>query len=371
MLEPEAVAVNKSTGQAFVNALATRCESVAADVRDVVEGIGSDHRVGVELLRPGPGWGGSCLPQDTGVLLQVAAQAGHDSALLRAAVDANRQVREHVVEMARGACGGSLYDKTVGARGLSFKAGTDDRRSSPASTCARAPTRLAEGRRSTERQEVRGLDFAKVAAPTRGHRIVDARSGRADAHRRCLMARVVVAGGAAPVSSARTLPPASTTCRRAPRRTSCSSGRLCIADVSRAVPVERHADAVFHLASPASSRADSARPLETLAAAREGTRHLLVLASTSFIYGDDGAAVEPVNLGNPDEPSVGDVACMVLGLIGSSAGVEHRPLPAGDPTCRCPDITSARRVLGWAPSTTLGLSRTIEWFRSHLAGPRG
>lgn len=78
----------------------------------------------------------------------------------------------------------------------------------------------------------------------------------------------------------------------------------------------------------------------------------------------------PVNLGSDDERSVSEVARIVLELTGSKAGVAHRPLPPDDPRQRRPDLTLARRHLGWAPSTPLeaGLAATVEWFASGLAG---
>ena len=61
-----------ATKLSFVNALAGLCEEVGADVRDVMLGLGYDKRIGFEFLRPGPGWGGSCLPKDTRALLHIA-----------------------------------------------------------------------------------------------------------------------------------------------------------------------------------------------------------------------------------------------------------------------------------------------------------
>lgn len=82
----------------------------------------------------------------------------------------------------------------------------------------------------------------------------------------------------------------------------------------------------------------------------------------------DGAVPGPVNLGNPDERSVADIAEMVLELTGSKSTIEHRPLPVDDPRRRCPDIGLAREVLGWTPSVRLdeGLRRTIDWFAPAL-----
>jgi dTDP-glucose 4,6-dehydratase len=259
---------------------------------------------------------------------------------------------------------------------------------------------------------------------------------------------------------------------------------LVEADVSTGIPVSGDVSGVFHLASPASPPDYLARPLETLAAGSEGTRHGLelagrhgarfLLASTSEVYGDpevhpqsetywgrvnpvgprsvydeakrfaealtmahhrsrhadvaivrifntygprlrpdDGRVVSnfllqamrgdpltvygdgsqtrslcyvddevrgllalfdsdltgPVNIGNPDEYTVLQLARTVIDLLGSSSTVEHRPLPTDDPTRRRPDISVARAELGWEPTTSLedGLARTA----AHLAGDAG
>ncbi|HSK00046.1 MAG TPA: UDP-glucuronic acid decarboxylase family protein [Kofleriaceae bacterium] len=76
----------------------------------------------------------------------------------------------------------------------------------------------------------------------------------------------------------------------------------------------------------------------------------------------------PVNLGNPTERTVLRIARIVLELTGSSSPIEHRPLPADDPTRRLPDISRARARLGWEPRVSLedGLAATIEYFRARL-----
>ena len=72
----------------------------------------------------------------------------------------------------------------------------------------------------------------------------------------------------------------------------------------------------------------------------------------------------PVNLGNPTELRVADLANLVLRLTGSSSPLVHEALPEDDPTRRRPDITKAEQLLGWQPtiSPEEGLTRTIEWF---------
>jgi nucleoside-diphosphate-sugar epimerase len=73
----------------------------------------------------------------------------------------------------------------------------------------------------------------------------------------------------------------------------------------------------------------------------------------------------PVNLGNPDEHTMLELATIVNKTAGTKAPLSFMPLPQDDPLQRCPDITLARDLLGWEPRTNLeeGLSRTIHWFR--------
>jgi dTDP-glucose 4,6-dehydratase len=77
---------------------------------------------------------------------------------------------------------------------------------------------------------------------------------------------------------------------------------------------------------------------------------------------------EPVNLGNPDERSVLDIAEVIIDLTHTSSKIVYKSLPEDDPLTRCPDITRARGVLRWEPKVPLedGLQRTIDWFRSVL-----
>ena len=120
-----------ATKLSFVNAVAGLCEEVGADVRDVMLGLGYDKRIGFDFLRPGPGWGGSCLPKDTRALLYIAREASYDFSLLAGAIASNEQQLTRVVAKVETACGGSLDGATVAVWGLTFKANTDDRRDSP------------------------------------------------------------------------------------------------------------------------------------------------------------------------------------------------------------------------------------------------
>jgi dTDP-glucose 4,6-dehydratase len=76
----------------------------------------------------------------------------------------------------------------------------------------------------------------------------------------------------------------------------------------------------------------------------------------------------PVNVGNPHEMTVCEVAGMVVELSGTGSELVHEPLPEDDPKQRCPDITRAREVLGWEPRTPAreGLKKTLSWFADKL-----
>jgi len=72
----------------------------------------------------------------------------------------------------------------------------------------------------------------------------------------------------------------------------------------------------------------------------------------------------PVNIGNPTEYSVRNVASLILELSGSRSKIAYKPLPQDDPRQRCPDVTRAREVLGWEPRVPArdGLAKSVEWF---------
>ena len=74
----------------------------------------------------------------------------------------------------------------------------------------------------------------------------------------------------------------------------------------------------------------------------------------------------PVNLGNPSELGIRDLAETVIAMTGSKSTLERLPLPEDDPTQRCPDISQAKSLLGWQPTVNLqeGLGKTIDYFRS-------
>jgi dTDP-glucose 4,6-dehydratase len=78
----------------------------------------------------------------------------------------------------------------------------------------------------------------------------------------------------------------------------------------------------------------------------------------------DSEITGPVNIGNPDERTVLQIAACVQRVVGSTSAIAYEPLPQQDPARRCPDITLARTALGWQPEVDLedGLTRTVEYF---------
>ena len=82
----------------------------------------------------------------------------------------------------------------------------------------------------------------------------------------------------------------------------------------------------------------------------------------------DSTTNDPVNIGNPAELTIEQIARIIIRMTGSSSRIVHRPLPTDDPKVRKPDITRARTLLGWEPKVELeqGLARTIEYFRTKV-----
>jgi UDP-glucuronate decarboxylase len=80
--------------------------------------------------------------------------------------------------------------------------------------------------------------------------------------------------------------------------------------------------------------------------------------------------IGPVNLGNPEEYTILQLAEKIVSMTGSKSKIVHKPLPSDDPTQRRPDITVAGEKLGWKPKVSVddGLQRTIEYFRKELRG---
>jgi UDPglucose 6-dehydrogenase len=200
----------------FVNAIATLCEAVGADVNDVVLGMGYDSRIGREFLRPGPGWGGSCFPKDTRALAKIAEDAGYEFHFLNEVLRVNNDQFTRTAQKLIDSVPTHLSDAHIAVLGLTFKAGTDDLRDSPSIEVLRRvvdagltvkaydpavlvddnrlfeiypdltievvsdPYAASEGAASlailTEWDEFTWLDFDKLAEIMKGRNIVDARN---------------------------------------------------------------------------------------------------------------------------------------------------------------------------------------------------
>jgi UDPglucose 6-dehydrogenase len=115
----------------FINAVASICESVGANVQQVCQGIGTDTRIGPRFLNPGIGYGGSCFPKDLMAFRAVARECGYDFRLLEEVMRINEEQRQRFIRKVRSALW-TLRGKKLGVLGLAFKGGTDDVRESPA-----------------------------------------------------------------------------------------------------------------------------------------------------------------------------------------------------------------------------------------------
>ena len=115
----------------FINAVASVCESVGADVSQVVHGVGTDSRIGSRFLNPGIGYGGSCFPKDVLAFRSVARESGYEFRLLDEVMRINEEQRQRFLRKVHSALW-TLRGKNLAVLGLAFKGGTDDIRESPA-----------------------------------------------------------------------------------------------------------------------------------------------------------------------------------------------------------------------------------------------
>jgi len=114
----------------FINGLAQLCEKVGADVLLLAQGIGMDKRIGLDFLRPGPGYGGSCFPKDTSAVVKIGRDHGVNLSLIQQTIDANERQKLWMVKKIKEEMG-ILEGKTFGILGITFKAETDDMREAP------------------------------------------------------------------------------------------------------------------------------------------------------------------------------------------------------------------------------------------------
>jgi UDPglucose 6-dehydrogenase len=120
-----------ATKVAFANEISRITEVLGGDIDKVMRAVGRDSRIGEEFLRAGPGFGGSCFGKDLRALIRRSDDLGVNIRLARAALKANEEQAEHVVELVQSTVG-TLAGKRIAFLGVSFKAGTDDVRESRA-----------------------------------------------------------------------------------------------------------------------------------------------------------------------------------------------------------------------------------------------
>lgn len=138
-MTPESAELGKYASNAFLavklsyaNSVADLCARVGADVDDVTRSMGADPRIGAAFLRPGPGWGGSCLPKDTAALVHVAQMHGGKLAEVEACRVTNEGQAARIAEALERNMSRLLNGARVTALGVAFKAHTSDTRDSPA-----------------------------------------------------------------------------------------------------------------------------------------------------------------------------------------------------------------------------------------------
>ncbi|NQU99818.1 MAG: UDP-glucose/GDP-mannose dehydrogenase family protein [Parcubacteria group bacterium] len=120
-----------ATKISFINEIANICEKVGADVEDVARGMGMDKRIGMDFLRAGIGYGGSCFPKDVNALDQIAGTKGYDFKLIKSVIEVNNRQRTLIIDKLEDIFD-NLKEKKVCVLGLAFKKDTDDIRESAA-----------------------------------------------------------------------------------------------------------------------------------------------------------------------------------------------------------------------------------------------
>ncbi|WP_375334139.1 UDP-glucose dehydrogenase family protein [Candidatus Tisiphia endosymbiont of Xenochironomus xenolabis] len=121
-----------ATKIAFINEMANLCEKMGANTKDLSCGVGLDKRIGKEFLNVGPGFGGSCFPKDMLALGQIAKHYQCNFQIVNSVINSNYQRPYDMVDKIHDIIGNNLHNKVISILGLTFKAGTDDVRESPA-----------------------------------------------------------------------------------------------------------------------------------------------------------------------------------------------------------------------------------------------
>ena len=151
-----------ATKISFINEISMLCETVGADVHAVAKGMGLDGRIGKKFLHADPGYGGSCFPKDTQVLVRIAQEHGVSSRIVESVIEVNAAQKARMIKKIRIALGGSEAGKTIAVLGLTFKPETDDMRDAPA--LAILPALLDKGAIINAR-DPKGMEEAKELLP--------------------------------------------------------------------------------------------------------------------------------------------------------------------------------------------------------------
>lgn len=120
-----------ATKISFINDVAELCEATGADIEEVRIGMGTDERIGLDYLRPGPGWGGSCFPKDTRAFYQTGLDYGVELGIVKATIEANEKHKLAITRKISEYFDDKINGKTFALLGLAFKKDTDDVRESP------------------------------------------------------------------------------------------------------------------------------------------------------------------------------------------------------------------------------------------------
>ena len=195
----------------FINEMATLCEKVGADIKEVSMGMGLDGRIGNKFLHAGPGYGGSCFPKDTSALARIGQEHAAPMRITETVMEVNEAVKRRMTQKVIDLLGGTASGARVAVLGVTFKPGTDDMRDAPSLTIVPAlvgagaevrvvdpqgrregeallphavwhedPYEAAEGADAvllmTEWNEFRALDLARLAGAMRTPRMADLRN---------------------------------------------------------------------------------------------------------------------------------------------------------------------------------------------------
>jgi len=153
-----------ATKISFINEIALLCEKCGADIQHVRRGVGSDSRLGDAFLFPGVGYGGSCFPKDVQALAATGRELDQQMRIALAAHEINQAQRQAFIKKIMDYYRCDVSGKTFALWGLTYKAGTDDVRESPAITVA---LKLLEAGAAIQAHDPHGIAKARRALPNK------------------------------------------------------------------------------------------------------------------------------------------------------------------------------------------------------------